>query len=69
MKMEVICPRGHRIPEDAEGVISFSMLADERLNVSIECYRCGRRWEMSLRLFTWTERKLSESILPSPQSL
>ena len=38
MKTEVICPRGHRIPDDAEGVLSFSMLADERLNVSIECY-------------------------------
>jgi hypothetical protein len=69
VKIEVVCPRGHRIPDDAEGVVSFSMLADERLNVSIECYRCGRRWEMSLRLFTCTERKLSGNVNLNPQRL
>lgn len=69
MKMEVICPRGHRIPDNAEGSVSFSLLADERLNVSIECYECGRRWDLSLRLFTCTENKLSGDVTLNSQSL
>lgn len=69
MKMEVICPRGHSIPDNAEGSVSFSLLADERLNVSIECYECGRRWDLSLRLFTCTENKLSGNVTLNPQGL
>lgn len=58
MKIEVVCPRGHKIPKEAEGFVCFSPLGDERLNVRIECFKCGLRWEMSLRLFTCTEERL-----------
>jgi len=58
MKIEVVCPRGHQIPGESEGLISFSPLGGERLNVYVECFKCGLRWEMSLRLFTCTEKKL-----------
>jgi hypothetical protein len=61
MKIEVVCPRGHKIPEESEGLLCFSPLGAERLNVYVECYKCGLRWEMSLRLFTCTENKISRN--------
>ena len=58
MKIEVVCPRGHRIREQNEGFISFSPLGTERLNVRVECSECGLQWDMSLRLFTCEEKKI-----------
>jgi hypothetical protein len=58
MEFELVCPRGHRIPDESEGSLSLSPLGDERLNISIDCYKCGLRWEMSVRLFTCDEKRL-----------
>ena len=58
MKIEVICPRGHRIPDQCEGTLVFSPLGDDFLNVDLQCFKCGLGWQMSLRLFTCEERSL-----------
>ena len=68
MEVELVCPRGHQIRRQSEGFISFSPLGNERLNVRVECFECGKEWNMSLRLFTCTEKKLAENSL-SPNFL
>jgi len=60
MKIEVICPKGHRIPEDCEGTLLFSPLGDDLLHVDLQCFKCGLGWQMSLKLFTCEERNLRE---------
>ncbi|NQT82540.1 hypothetical protein HQ563_05930 [bacterium] len=59
MKVEVICPNGHKIPDESEGSLSFSPLGTDRLIVEVECFKCGLEWGMSLKLFTCDKRKLS----------
>jgi len=58
MNIEVVCPRGHRIREESDGCLTLSPFEDERLDVELECWKCGLAWEMSLRLFTCDRRKL-----------